>query len=82
MTFTQLNSIAPAKLFVEYSYDLGVLDPWHRVEIPSTSGEVDDVTFVVTPSDSSSSVSLTIDANSEAAGGKLFARLVSAETGE
>ncbi|MEJ6643044.1 MAG: autotransporter-associated beta strand repeat-containing protein, partial [Akkermansiaceae bacterium] len=55
MTFTQLSSIAPAKLFVEYSYDLGVLDPWIRVEVPATSGEVDDVTFVVTPSDSSSS---------------------------
>ncbi|MDB4508499.1 hypothetical protein N9051_02820, partial [Akkermansiaceae bacterium] len=80
MAFTQVNSIAPTRLFVEFSNDLGISDPWHRVEIPATSGTVDGVSFVVTPDDSTSAVSLSIDAAS-ALGGKLFSRLV-AESGE
>ncbi|MEP4078854.1 beta strand repeat-containing protein [Haloferula sp.] len=74
MDFTQINPIAPNKLFVEYSNDLGVLDPWHSVEIPTVSGTVDDIEFTITPGSPSSSVSLSIPA-SKSAGGKLFSRL-------
>jgi fibronectin-binding autotransporter adhesin len=78
MTFTQVNPMAPAKLFVEYSNDLGILDPWHSVQVPTSSGTVSDVTFTITGTTPTQSVSLSVP-SSKAAAGKLFGRLRSAE---
>jgi hypothetical protein len=70
--------MAPAKLFVEYSKDLGILDPWHSVEVPTSSSTVSDVIFTVTPGSPTSNIMLTVPA-SKAGAGKLFGRLRSAE---
>jgi hypothetical protein len=71
-----------AKLFVEHSGDLGVSDAWSATVDPvtDTTNAVPDngVTFVVTPGGPTNSVVATI-ASSEAAGGKLFGRLVATE---
>lgn len=69
--------MAPAKLFVAYSNDLGVSDPWHSVQIPTSSGSVSDVTFTITGT-SPQSITLSVP-SSKAAGGKLFGRLRNAE---
>jgi hypothetical protein len=71
-----------AKLYVEHSGDLGVSDDWLATvdEVPDTTDAVPDngVTFVVTPGSPTNGVVATI-APSEAAGGKLFGRLVATE---
>ena len=79
MTFKQVAPIAPAKLFVEYSNDLGLADPWHGVPVPSAPGTttISDVTFTVSGS-TYQDVSLSIPAT-KAAGGRLFGRLRSEE---
>lgn len=74
LTFKQVNPMAPAKLYVEYSNDLGVLDPWHSVAVPTTNSTVLDVSFTITPGSPTSDVTLTVPA-SKAAGSKLFGRL-------
>ena len=78
MTFTQVNPMAPAKLFVEYSNDLGISDPWHAVQVPTSTGTVSEVTFTITGTTPTQSVSLSVPAT-KAAAGKLFGRLRSAE---
>ena len=80
MTFTQVAPMAPAKLFVEYSNDLGGSDLWHSVQVPSSEGisTVSDVTFTITGTSPTQSVSVSVPA-SKAAAGKIFGRLRSAE---
>ncbi|MFC7335784.1 beta strand repeat-containing protein [Haloferula chungangensis] len=78
MVFAQVNPMAPNKLFVEYSNDLGGSDPWHSVQVPTTSSTVDDITFTITPGSPSSSVSVSIPA-SKSSNGRLFSRLTATE---
>ncbi|MFC7338710.1 beta strand repeat-containing protein [Haloferula chungangensis] len=74
MSFPVVDAIAPARLFIEYSNDLGATAPWNSVEVPATSGTVYDVVFVIAPG----SVSFTIPA-SKSVDGKLFSRLRATE---
>lgn len=80
MTFTQVAPMAPAKLFVEYSNDLGVSDPWHSVQVPDTVGTttVSDVIFTITGTTPTQSVSLSVPV-SKAGAGRLFGRLRGSE---
>lgn len=75
-SFTMINPIAPAQLFVEYTNDLGDLDAWNSAEVPTTDGIVivNGVTFDVT----GGSVSYSID-SANALNGKLFSRLSATE---
>ena len=75
MSFTRVNSIAPAALFVELSDDLGSSGSWRRLEIPVATITLGDVTFEVTPNGLSSLVSVSI-AVPDAAEGAMFARLI------
>jgi hypothetical protein len=71
-----------AKLHVEHSSDLGVSDVWLATadQVPDTTDAVADngVTFVVTPGSPTNGVAATI-ASTEAAGDKLFGRLLATE---
>jgi hypothetical protein len=71
-----------AKLYVGHSGDIGVSDVWLATvdQVPDATDAVPDngVTFVVNPGSPTNSVVATI-ASSEAAGGKLFGRLVATE---
>jgi hypothetical protein len=65
-----------ATLSVQHSGDLGVSDAWTTVLVPDASGgPTSGVTFNVVGGDPLNSVSATIS-SSEAAGGKLFGRLI------
>lgn len=77
MTFTILDPIAPAKLYVEYTNDLTGL--WTQAEVPATTSTVGAVDFVITPGAGTLSVEVTIPASEASVDGALFGRLSATE---
>jgi hypothetical protein len=78
LTFSMRNAAGrgTATLSVQHSGDLGLADPWTTALVPDASGgPTSGVTFNVVGGDPLNSVSATIS-SSEAAGGKLFGRLI------
>ena len=78
LTFSMRNAASrgTATLSVQHSGDLGLADPWTTALVPDASGgPTSGVTFNVVGGDPLNSVSATIS-SSEAAGGKLFGRLI------
>lgn len=67
------GSRGSAALFIEFSSDLGISDPWQEAEVPDVAGTVNDVVFTV---DGAGLLDLqaTISAT-QAENGRLFGRL-------
>lgn len=77
MTFTIVDPIAPAKLYVEYTNDLTGL--WTQTEVPATTSTVGAVDFVITSGAGTLSVEVTIPASEASVDGALFGRLSATE---
>ena len=79
LTFSMLNSASrgTTSLQVQHSNDLGISDPWSTlVTVPDTTSSVGGINFTVSAATASlNSVTATIPASGNAAGGKLFGRV-------
>ena len=83
LSFSMLDAASrgTAKLYVEHSRDLGVSDAWTSVPVPDATPDpqASDVHFTVSGS-GLLSVTATIQSSEAGGTGKLFGRLVGAET--
>ena len=80
LTFAMRNAAArgTASLQVQHSSDLGISDPWSAlVTVPDIDGTDGGIVFDITAGSPLNSVTATIPASGNAAGGKLFSRVKS-----
>ncbi len=75
--FLRVSDLGPAKLFLEYSNDLGTLDSWHTVDL--VAGPFGDMVVTDVPGHATDDVTVKIPTSHASPAGRLFSRLRATE---
>ena len=75
--FLRVSDLGPAKLFLEYSNDLGTLDSWHTVDL--VAGPFGDIVVTDVPGHATDDVTVKIPTSHASPAGRLFSRLRATE---
>ncbi len=75
--FLLVSDVGSAKLFLEYSNDLGTVDSWHAVDL--IDGPFGDIVVDVNAGHATDDVTVKIPTSHASAAGRLYARLRAAE---